>query len=442
MLNIIWIIIALGLVLLNAFFVAAEFGMVKLRHTRLNVISKKYGLRGQILKQVHTHLDAYLSACQVGITLASLGLGWVGEPAFAKLLKPLFSYANKQISPEMITFFSFFIAFSFISFLHIVVGELMPKSLAIRRAETVSVWTAIPLYGFYWLMYPAIWVLNTSSNFFLKLVKLDIRQDQKYYSIEELKLILSASHLHGELTNEETAIIEHTLEFADLRVTEVMRSDEDLIVVNLQDPIDKSLAIMVENRFSRYPVYDREKDKIIGVIHVKDLFSAMFKHKKIDNLKLFIRPILKINHRSSALTLLNRFRKGVSPFALVYKNKDTLLGFITFDNLLHFLIGRIKDEFHLTVEDWIRNPDGSITISGDSSIYALERALNRDITLNKDEKNINMLAGLIVTRVGELPKLGDVIEFKEFNAMIEGIEGHKIRKIKIYPKVKSSLDRF
>ena len=155
MINFLWVFLAIGLVLLNAFFVAAEFSMVKLRQTQVQDIKESYGFRGLILEQVHKYLDTYLSACQLGITLASLGLGWIGEPAFAYLLKSLFIFLGIS-SLELITFISFFTAFFIISFLHIVVGELMPKSIAIRQSEVVSVWTAVPLYGFYWIMFPVI----------------------------------------------------------------------------------------------------------------------------------------------------------------------------------------------------------------------------------------------------------------------------------------------
>ena len=171
MINFLLMCVGFGLVLLNAFFVAAEFGMVKLRHTRIEQIKDIYGLRSRILVQINKHLDAYLSACQLGITLASLGLGWIGEPAMAALLRPALEAAG-IVSKELMQFIAFVVAFSFLSFLHIVVGELMPKSLAIRQSERVSLWTAVPLYGFYWLMYPAIRILNACSNYLLKADKI------------------------------------------------------------------------------------------------------------------------------------------------------------------------------------------------------------------------------------------------------------------------------
>lgn len=432
--NAMLIVLALFLVLMNAFFVAAEFGMVKLRSTRVEAIKAHYGLRGYILEKIHKHLDAYLSACQLGITLASLGLGWVGEPAFAHFMKPIFDLLGIQ-SQKLIEVIAFFIAFSLISFLHIVVGELMPKSFAIRKAETVSIWTAIPLYGFYWLMYPAIWVLNTCSNFLLKQIGFDtVQEGEGFYSTDEIKLILSASHLHGELTQEETEIIEHTMEFADLEVTEVMRQRDEIILLNINKPIHELMQIVIDHRYSRYPVYDPAQNSITGIVHVKDLFAVLYQQKEITSLYPYIRPVLKVAHHLPAIDLLRKFREGMPHFALIYKGKDTLLGFVTLDNLLHVLIGRIKDEFHKTQDDWIKNPDNTFTVKGGCSIYSLERALDRDITLTAEEEDLDTIAGLILTRVGSLPKVGDKISFKEFDVLITERQGSSIRKLLVTPK--------
>ncbi|KTD67834.1 MULTISPECIES: hemolysin family protein [Legionella] len=431
MINFLLILLALILVLLNAFFVAAEFGMVKLRATRVEAIKNIYGLRGKILFHVHQHLDAYLSACQLGITFASLGLGWIGEPAFAYLIEPLLVLVGVN-SPQLTTVIAFFVAFSFISFLHIVVGELMPKSLAIRQSERVSVWTALPLYVFYWLMYPAIWALNTCSNFLLKLFKLDaVHQGEYFYSTAEIKLLLNASHLHGELTEEEVDIIEHTLDFADLKVTEVMRFSEEMVTINLSQPISEMMDIILEHRYSRYPVYDPDKKDIIGIIHVKDILPIIYRKSEIENLMPLIRPVLKVSRRVPALDLLRQFREGMPHFALIYSGKNTILGFVTLDNLLQVLIGRIKDEFHRTKVDWVLNKDGSLSVSGNCSIYSLEQALGREIDVEDD---IDVLNGLFFQRLGYVPKEGERFEFPEFDAEIEKARASKILKVRIYPK--------
>ncbi|MCP0914648.1 MULTISPECIES: hemolysin family protein [Legionella] len=430
MMQIVLLLIAFALVLLNAFFVAAEFGMVKLRHTRVAVIMELYGFRGRILSYIHQHLDAYLSACQLGITLASLGLGWVGEPAVAELLQPIFSFLG--IKPHYASAVSFIIAFSILSFLHIVVGELMPKSLAIRQSEKVSIWTAVPLYGFYWLMYPAIWFLNFCSNFLLKITGLARSQHgEHFYSTDEIKLILSASHLHGELSKEEVEILEHTLDFADLKVTEVIRPREEMVMLNLNESVQKNMNIVMQHRYSRYPVYDAATQEISGIIHVKDLFTALYQHGKIPDFKLLLRPVLKVPQRWSTLDLLHKFREGMPHFALVYSKKGALLGFVTLDNLLHVLIGRIKDEFHRTQEDWTINPDGSLSVKGDCSIYSLERALNLEI--DPGEEEIETFSGLVFTRLHSIPKVGDRIHFEEFDVVIEKMRASRILMARIYP---------
>ncbi len=432
--NLLLIFIAFLLVLLNAFFVAAEFGMVKIRSTKIQAIKDLYGLRGRILEEVHSNLDAYLSACQLGITLASLGLGWIGEPAFAHLLEPLFKFIGVT-SPQIITIAAFLTAFSIISFLHIVVGELMPKSLAIRESVIISVWTAVPLYAFYWLMYPAIWLLNSCSNLFLSLLGLNSSGSHEgVYSSDELKLILSGSHLHGELDKDERDILEHTLDLAELNVTEVMRPADEMMILNLHEPFELIAEKILKNRYSRYPVYDSNKKEMVGVIHVKDLFADLLQQKQVNTITSYIRPILKVSHKLPAMDLLRKFRTGMPHFALVYKNKNTLLGYVTLDNLLHIMIGRIKDEFHKTHDDWVKNADGTITTKGDCSLYSLERALNRDITLTQEEEDLNTLYGLIVTRHGKLPKEGEIIEFAEFDALVEKIQDSSLSQIKIIPK--------
>ncbi|HSW92834.1 MAG TPA: hemolysin family protein [Gammaproteobacteria bacterium] len=430
MLSFLWIMAAFCLVLFNAFFVAAEFGMVKLRHTRLEEMAEDFGLRGKILFAIHRELDAYLSACQLGITLSSLGLGWIGEPAFSRWLAPLFYYSGIT-SPHLTEFISFFVAFSLLSFLHIVVGELMPKSLAIRQSEKVSLWTAVPLYGFYWLMYPAIWLLNTCSLFLLKLARLDkTHRGENFYSTDEIKLILSSSHLHGELTKEETEIIEHTLDFADLKVTDLMRPIEKMITLKIDMPTEELFKIVLETRYTRYPVMDEKQKTILGILHSKDLLKALYEKKNILSIKKMIRPLVKISHHSSALDLLRKFQEGMPHFAIIYRGPEKPVGFITLDNLLHILVGRIKDEFHRTKDEWIRTKDGGFIMSGNSPIYALERAMDIDIPAEED---VTTLYGLILQKLGTLPTVGDKIEFDDFVAVIESMQGTKILKVKVSP---------
>ena len=428
MLSVVYLLTAFFLVLLNGFFVAAEFAMVKLRHTRVQAIKAKYGLRGRILAQVHNQLDVYLSACQLGITLASLGLGWIGEPAFADLISPVFIYMG-IISPATIKAAAYFIAFFMISFLHIVIGELMPKSLAIRQAEKLSLWTALPLYIFYWLMYPAIWVLNASANTLLdKLGLATIHDGEHGYSTEELKLILTSPHVHGNLSDEESEILEHTLEFRDLKVSDVMRPLVDMKALDITKSFDENLKTMLENRYSRYPIYENTIHDIKGIIHIKDLLP-IYQQETID-FRSIMRPAFNVAHDLSALVLFRQFRQGVSHFAFVYSARDKLIGFVTLDNLLYALIGRIGDEFHRTRDEWRITKRGNFLMQGNYSIYTLERALN--IKLPDDE--VDTISGLILARLERLPVKGEKIIFKDFDIKIKKMLGHRIELVKIYPK--------
>jgi CBS domain containing-hemolysin-like protein len=436
MTTILLIFIAFFLVLLNAFFVAAEFGMVKLRQTRVANIALEYPWRGAILAKVHHQLDAYLSACQLGITLASLGLGWIGEPAFANLLAPLLSSVD-FIKPGVIEFISFIIAFSIISFLHIVVGELMPKSLAIRQSELISLWTAIPLYFFYWTMYPVIWVLNSCSNFLLKQLRLDeTHPGEQSHTSAEIKLILRSSQLHGELTPQESSILSHTLELADLRAMDVMRSSHDMITLNCHTTKNELVSILNRYRYSRYPIYDQQKKQIIGLLHVKDLQllqESQNSNEAVD-LQPLTRPIPKITWRMPALALLRQFQGGMPHFALVCGRQGDIIGFITLDNLLHLVIGVIKDEFHKTRDAWISHSDGSLTAKGDCSLFALERALQRELTITPEQKEVATIAGLILNELGSVPKTGETVEFTDFSLTIENMQGARITKVLIRPK--------
>ncbi len=341
------IICAIFLVLLNGFFVAAEFAMVRLRTTKIEILQATKGLSGVILAKIHKDIDSYLSACQLGITLASLGLGWVGEPAFAHFSKPILELVG-IVSETLIEIISYVIAFSIISFLHIVVGELMPKTMAIRQAEKISLLTAIPLYGFYWILFPVIYCLNGCAFILLKLFRLDsVNKDENAYSVEELKIILTSSHLHGGIEQDEARILTKALEFTKLLISDVMQPIEALVALDSEHSIKNNLALIADRHYSRYPVYQESIENILGIIHAKDCFAASVHGSGIASFDGLLRPALKINTSEEALDLLPRFQDGMTHLALVYQDEQ-LVGFVTLDNLLQALIGKIKDEFHRT----------------------------------------------------------------------------------------------
>lgn len=427
--NLLLISVALLLVLLNGFFVAAEFGLVKLRATRVRAISKEYGWRGRVLAKVHTQLDAYLSACQLGITLASLGLGWVGEPAFARLLEPVFAALGVG-NETVVHAVSFFFAFFTISYLHIVVGELAPKSMAIRRAERVGLWSAAPLYAFYWAMYPAIWLLNHSSNWILRIAGLDISHGhESHYSAEELKLILRSSRADDNFTQGEWRVLAQAIDFRDLDVADLMRPFSEAVTLSSKDSMDTNLDRIAQHRYSRYPYLD-DSGHVVGVIHLKDIFLSSRKTGLPEHLDKMVRPVLVVPPNLPATKLFRRFQEGAPHFAVVAHPNSRPLGFVTLDNLLGALVGDIRDEFRQSKTEWSKLDDGSLMGKGSLPIVTLERTLGIDIEADQADT----VAGLVLWKLGDLPKEGQRIGFDHFDVVVKKMTGPRIVLVRVYPK--------
>lgn len=433
--NILLVIFALLLVALNGFFVAAEFGLVKLRPTRIRSIAKKHGRAGRILLKVHSQLDAYLSACQLGITLASLGLGWIGEPAFANLLAPVFQMLAIT-SQEIVHGISFAFAFAVISFLHIVVGELAPKSIAIRNPERIALWSALPLYGFYWLMYPAIWLLNASANQVLQWAGLRTgHAHDAQYSADELKRILRSNRSDGQFSSDEWNILAQTLDFSELEVSDLMRPIHELAALYGARSFQENMETIKRSRYSRYPYFGADNREVLGMLHLKDLFLAMQEGRSIDNLDEYLRPLQHVSPRMSALALFRRFRKGAPHFVIVGEPGQTQQGFLTLDNLLAALVGEIRDEFRQNDNDWTSLDDGTLIGKASLPIFTLERKLGIDVENEEvDREDADSIGGLIMAKLGDIPQEGQKIPFRQFDIVVKKMSGPRIVLVRVYPR--------
>lgn len=423
------IILALFLVLLNGFFVAAEFSLVKLRSTRVKAIAKTLGWRGRMLAKVHVDLDSYLSACQLGITLASLGLGWVGEPAFAALLEP-FLLSVGIVSQKLIHGIAFFVAFFTISYLHIVIGELVPKSLAIRMAERVGLWTAPTLYGFYWLMFPAIWILNQSSNLVIKALGVQSKSGHDAsYSSEELKLILRSSSASDKFSHAEWKVLAQAIDFRELDVADLMRPFHEAVVLYETASFAQNMQRITEQRYSRYPFLAMD-GQVSGIVHIKDIFIALRKNSALGDIQSLIRPVQLVSPETRATELFRHFQQGAPHFTIVGYEGSPPLGFITLDNLLAALVGEIRDEFRQSQSDWMRMDDGSLLGKGSLPLNTLERTLGIDI----ESAEADTVAGLVLWSLGDLPIVGQRITFTQFDVVIKKMVGPRILLVRVYPK--------
>jgi CBS domain containing-hemolysin-like protein len=424
------VLFALFLVLLNGFFVAAEFAMVKLRATKVEAIAEQHGWRGHILRTVHNQLDAYLSACQLGITLASLGLGWVGEPAFAELLTPLLGMLGIE-SEKLVHGIAFFIAFFIISYLHIVVGELAPKSWAIRKPELLSLWTAAPLYTFYWLMYPAIYLLNASANAILRIAGQGEPgpHHEHHYSRDELKLILHSSRARDP-SDQDMRVLASAVEMGELEVVDWANSREDLVHLALDARLDDVFALFRRHKYSRFPVYDEASGNFVGLLHIKDLLLQLSLFEMLPskfNLAELMRPIERVTKHMPLSALLEQFRQGGAHFALVEEADGKVVGFLTMEDVLEVLVGDIQDEHHKAERGILAYQPGKLLVRGDTPLFKIERLLGIDL----DHIEAETLAGLVYESLNRVPEEDEMLETEGLNIVIKKMKGPKIVLAKV-----------
>ena len=424
------VLFALFLVLLNGFFVAAEFAIVKLRATKVDALAEKNGWRGHILRTVHNQLDAYLSACQLGITLASLGLGWVGEPAFGHLLEPLLAGIGIE-SPKLIHGIAFFTAFFIISYLHIVVGELAPKSWAIRKPELLSLWTAAPLYMFYWAMYPAIFLLNASANAILRVAGQGEPgpHHEHHYSRDELKLILHSSRA-SDPSDQDMRVLASAVELGELEVVDWANSREDLVSLPLTAALDEVFSVFRRHKYSRYPVYDDNSGEYVGVLHIKDLLLHLSLLEMLPSaLKLadLMHPVERVGRHMPLSSLLEQFRMGGSHFALVEEADGKVIGYLTMEDVLEALVGDIQDEHRKAERGILAYQPGKLLVRGDTPLAKVERLLGVDL----DHVEAETLAGLIYETLKRMPEEEEVLEVDGLRIIVKKMKGPKIVLAKV-----------
>ncbi|MCU7666948.1 hemolysin family protein [Bacillus thuringiensis] len=331
------------LILATAFFVAAEFAFLRVRSSKIDQLILEGNKRALMVQKVQANLDGYLSACQLGITVTALGLGWLGEPTMELIMDPLLKYIG--LSGALSHTLSIIIAFSFITFLHVVAGELAPKTLAIQKAEKISLLLAAPMIGFYRIMYPFIWALNSSSSWVIGLFGLKpTNEHDEVHSEEELRIILSESYQSGEINQAEYKYVNRIFNFDELLAREIMVPRVDMKVIDVNDDLEKIIKTIGEEQYTRYPVVNNDKDEVIGMLHVKELFFHYVKNKNLD-LKKIIRPVLTVQETLPVKDLLKKMQIKRIPFALLKDEYGGTSGLVTIEDILEEIVGEIRDEF-------------------------------------------------------------------------------------------------
>lgn len=418
------ILTGLFLVVLNGFFVASEFSIVKIRQTRIEELMQqgtRRAARAHILVQ---NMNEYLSATQLGITLASLGLGWIGEPAFSALFVPIFARFG-SMQPVLTHSLSATSAFLLITFLHIVLGELAPKSLAIQQAERVVLRISRPLIFFYHISYPFIWILNASANLFLRLFGVrPASGGDRVHSEQELRLIITQSQKKGVIDREEKRILERVFDFADRSVRQVMVPSPEVVFLDLQETVEENLKLARAHRHTRYPLCNGAFDQLVGVVHVKELFWEYHRIGSQFDLASVSRPVQFVPDSKPIKILLTEFRQTRVHLAVVVDEHGTTVGIVTMEDILEELVGEIQDEFDIEVPSRIRKIDEHhYIVHGRTLLEELQHTLG--ITID-DEEN-DTIGGHIMMQLGRTAKVGDRVALQGgFQVRVVGMQGLQI----------------
>lgn len=413
------------LVLLNGFFVAAEFAMVKVRSTRIDTLLNEGNTRAKFAKKLVDHLDAYLSACQLGITLASLGLGWIGEPAIADIIEPIM--IDLGFSTQVVHTVSFAIAFSIITALHIILGELAPKSLAIQKADSVTLWTSVPLIGFYKLMYPVIWVLNTIANWILRLIGIQAASEHEAaHTEQEIRILMEESHKQGYINKTELTFVDNIFEFAERNAREVMIPRTDMVCLYAEDTFSENLNKAIEEELTRYPVCDPDKDNIIGFIHIKDLLKAVVQEKNPD-IRNMARELIAIPESMPISDLLKLLQKQRSQVAIVVDEYGGTAGIVTIEDILEEIVGEIQDEFDEERPLVEIREDSAYSVDGKMLIEEVSEVLG----LKLDSDDFDTIGGWLYSRIEIEPRVGQKILYEDYEFVIEEINHVRINRVLI-----------
>lgn len=409
------------LIYFNAVFVCAEFAFVKARKTRMEELFENGNQKAKEVLFGISHLDAYLSVCQLGITLTSLGLGWLGEPAVSSLFRPLLKLLG--MSDSAIKSFSVIIGFVIITFLHVVFGELAPKNIAIQKAEQMVLSLAKLMKFFYYLFYPFVISLNCAANSIIKILKIKpATKKEMTLSGEELKLIVEDSQEGGHIEEKEEEIIQNVLDFDETEVRDVMTPWPDVTTLYSDQTLSEIMPIAEKHKYSRYPVLDGE-DRVIGILHLKDAFFAD-KDKKCGDIAT--EPVF-VPENLSIETLLEKFRHRHRQIAVAVDEYGISLGIVTMEDILEELVGEIQDEFN-NESDPLVEKDGVFYISGKMDAEEMCEKLN--IEYDCHEEDIATSAGFIINNIGLIPKVGDCFKFSGYKWTVTDMDGQRILRIK------------
>jgi CBS domain containing-hemolysin-like protein len=423
------ILLVLFFVLMNAFFVCAEFSLVKVRKSRLEVLASTGSVPAKFAYRVVDDLNSYLSGCQLGITLASLALGWIGEPTVSEMIGPMLHHFG--FSDSSIHSISIFVGFFIITGLHIVLGELVPKSLAIISSERFSIATALPLFLFYRATYPIMWMFNHTTNFILKLMGYSmVEEHEAAHTDDEIKILVEESYKHGLIDKAEYTYVDNIFEFTEKNVKDIMIPRMDMVCVYKEDSFDTILKIAMDEKYTRYPVCEGDKDNVVGFIHIRDLYEQKIRNN-IKNIGGFIRSIISVPESMPINEMLKRFKKEKINIAVVIDEYGGTAGMVTIEDVLEEIVGDLSDEYDEEEEEEIDSLDDNSFLA--RGIVDLDKIADlTGVQLPVDE--YDTLSGFLIGQIGRIPLETEkpVIEYENLVFKVEKVEDKRILLVKIF----------
>lgn len=418
------------LIALTAFFVASEFAIVKIRSTQLEphlATGKKSAIYA---KKVTSNLDEYLSACQLGITITALGIGRLAEPTFEQMLHPFF---EDVVPASAVTSLSIAVSFLFATFLHVVIGELAPKTIAIQRAEQVTLLFARPLVWFYRMLFPLIWSLNGSARLLIKMLGFKpMSEHEVTHTEEELRLIISDSYKGGEINQSEFKYVSKIFDFDDRIAKEIMVPRTEISAISIEDSLEDNLAIMREEKFTRYPVVNGDKDHILGIVNVREVLSDIVAPDVTEEIKLknYIRPVISVIESIPVNDLLVEMQKKQTHMAILYDEYGGTAGLITAEDIIEEIVGEIRDEFDVEEDPLISKIDEDhYLLDGKTLISEVNKLLHVEIS----EEDVDTIGGWLLTEKYDIA-VGETLTFGPYVFAVKAFDGRQIKRIEVLKK--------
>lgn len=423
--------LALGCITINAIFVAAEFALIKVRASRLQELHHKGNRRAGLVLRMLEDVDGYLSASQFGITLMSIGLGSIGEPAVAATLRehlPEFGGYGSVVAHSVATA----LAFILITYFQIVLGELVPRALSIRRAESYILALSPGLYFFRKALIPLLWIFDKSAKFILTLLGVrdyNTRQGERF-SEDEIRLVLAQSVQGGALADAKHDLIDNVFDFSKRTARHVMIARDDIVSLDLEQSIKENLQTAKSNNHTRYPLCEGSIDQVVGLVNFKDVLWQSQESRDNLDFKKIRREILFVPENKPLTKLLKDFQRNKIHMAIVIDEFGITSGLATLEDVLEELVGEIQDEYDQEKSNIQLLRDGSYLINGSTLIEEVEEKLGLKI----DKEENTTIAGAVLSKLGELPKVGDRVEFGAFEFVVQSLKGRRIYLLKVVKK--------